>query len=69
MAEDLELSALFELSEPVAQSPRCNSFERLDTFFANQDYGIAAESAQRDEDLQEIAIDRANNRVIRKYRS
>lgn len=66
---DVELAAMFDLNESVAQSPRCNSFERLDTFFANQDYGIATESAQRDQDLQEISIDRANNRVIRKYKS
>jgi hypothetical protein len=70
MAEDdLELIAFFDLDDSPVQQPRSNGFERLDTFFANQDYGIATESAQRDEDLQEISIDRANNRVVRKYRS
>ena len=67
MAEDLELNALFNLNDSPVQQPRCNSFERLDTFFANQDYGIATESVQRDEDLQEISIE--NGRVVRKYSS
>ena len=70
MAEmDLELATLFNLNDSPVQQPRCDDFVALDKAFESADFGIESASSQRDEDLQEISIDRANNRVIRKYRS
>ena len=62
---DLELSVMFNLSEPVSHMPRTHELTRLDDFFERSDYGIATESSHRDEDLQEISI--VGNRVVRKY--
>jgi len=49
MAElDLELDALFELSQPVTRLPRSGELMRLDDFFEADDYGISQEQQADD---------------------
>ena len=67
MAEDLELNALFELSQPITRLPRTGELTRMDDFFESCDYGIESASLQRDEDMTEIFI--SSGRVVRKYRA
>jgi hypothetical protein len=64
---DLELDALFELSQPVARMPKTRELTRLDNFFEDQDYAVETADLDKDDDgsLREIKIE--GNQVIREY--
>jgi hypothetical protein len=71
MAEmDLELAALFNLSDSVVPRPRCSDFDSLDKFFESSDLGIDPDALTKaDDGLQEIRIEPGTGKIVREYRT
>jgi hypothetical protein len=67
MAEDLELNALFELSQPFTRMPQTDELTRLDTFFESSDYQLDPVALDKEAGLQEIRIE--SGAVVRQYQT